>query len=357
MPQSQILDNALRQLRESAAYRELRVKKGLVTRLPIPAAAMVFGELAREAEAAAAGAARPRKRRLRLARGGPALPAARSRTAADAVGLFLGAVAPALPGGRHLAGGARRRGPGARPHGARRHLLPAHHPARPLPPAAAARALRRRPARAARRATTWRSRTCSSICRTGATTAPTWFSRSARWPCAAGSSTSSRRASRSRCGSTSSATPSNRSVISSPRASARPKAPARCRSCRFRFSRKGRAGPESWPTPCTSITAWAPRPRSPTRSLPCATGATRSAAFSTAGRTTCRCCIDGTVSLADLLPEHPLVLTVDHAGALRRAGPPRRAHASPTSRCRAEQGRLAAPPEALEIPARTRCAT
>ena len=44
----QILETSLRTLRASTAFGELRAKKGLVTRLPVPAAAVVFGELARE---------------------------------------------------------------------------------------------------------------------------------------------------------------------------------------------------------------------------------------------------------------------------------------------------------------------
>ena len=47
-PLPQIFENGLRALKGSAAFRELREKRGLVTRLPIPAAALVFGALARD---------------------------------------------------------------------------------------------------------------------------------------------------------------------------------------------------------------------------------------------------------------------------------------------------------------------
>jgi len=46
--EAEILEQSLRLLRESALYRELREKRGLVTRLPVPAAAFVFGALARD---------------------------------------------------------------------------------------------------------------------------------------------------------------------------------------------------------------------------------------------------------------------------------------------------------------------
>ena len=44
----QVLEIGRRSLKESAAYRELRQKLGTASRLPMPAAALVFGELARD---------------------------------------------------------------------------------------------------------------------------------------------------------------------------------------------------------------------------------------------------------------------------------------------------------------------